>query len=101
MPNEHAKPIPPGLTCCPVCGEYRSSTLAHNLTWNEPLDASELDEVIELRCICDGILCRRCGMKMHRPISNYYDEQDNAIWHVPYFRGRLPCKKCLAQERPT
>ena len=100
MPDEQAKPIPPGLTRCTVCGEYRGSTLARHLNWNDPLDASELDEVIEVRCICEGIACRRCGKMMHRPTSNYYDERDNAIWHVPYFRGMLPCRECRSTERP-
>jgi hypothetical protein len=100
MPDEQAMPIPPGLTRCPVCSECRGSTLARHLNWNTPPHASELDEVISVRCICDGVPCRRCGKKMHRPISNYYDERANKIWHVPYFVGMAPCRECRSKERP-
>ena len=96
MGDERAKPIPPGLTRCPVCSEYRGSTLARHLNWNAT--PYEPDEVILVRCICDGILCRRCGKKMHRPISNYYDEEANKIWHVPYFMGMFPCRECLSSR---
>jgi|SRR5215208_3247455 len=101
MPNERARRIPPGLTRCPVCGEYRGSTLARHIDCNEPLDASELDDVFEVKCICEGIPCRRCGKRRHRPISNYYEERTNQIWHVPYFVGMSPyCGECLsARER--
>jgi hypothetical protein len=74
--------------------------LARHLNWNTPPHASELDEVISVRCICDGVPCRRCGKKMHRPISNYYDERANKIWHVPYFVGMAPCRECRSKERP-
>ena len=99
MPDEHTTPVPPGLTRCPVCGEYRGSTLAQHLTWNEPLGSSELNEVIEVRCICGGGPCRRCGKMMRRPISDYYDERTNSIIHVPYFVGMFPCRECRSRER--
>jgi hypothetical protein len=99
MPDDRPhKPIPPGLTRCPVCGEYRGSTRARRTDRNEPPDASELDDVIAVRCVCEGIPCRSCGKKMHRPISNYYDERTGTIWHVPYFRGMFPCGECLSSR---
>jgi hypothetical protein len=100
MPDERETSIPPGLTRCPACGEYQGSTRARYFNWNEPLDASELDNVVEVSCLCEGISCRRCGKKRHRPTSNYYDERDNSVWHVPYFVGMSPyCGECLSRER--
>jgi len=100
MPDKCGTLIPPGLTRCPVCGEYRGYTLARHLQWNEPLDASERDDVFEVKCICEGISCRRCGKMMHRPISNYYDERTNSVWHVPYFVGMVSlCRECRSRKR--
>ena len=100
MPDEQSMPVPPGLTRCPDCGEYTGSTQARHLNWNEPLDASELDEVIEVTCICQGTPCRRCGKKMHRPASNRYQLEANRIWHVLTLVGMFPCRDCRSMERP-
>ena len=100
MPDERTMQIPPGLTRCSVCGEFRGSTLARYLDWNEPLDASELEEVIEVSCLCEGIPCRRCGKnKIHRPISNSYDPETNTIRHHPSFSYMRPCDGCRSREK--
>ena len=100
-PTAGGVPIPPGLNRCPVCGEYRGMTLARYLDWNdEPLDASELDEEIWVSCLCEGIACRRCGKnRIHRPISNSYDRETNAIRHHPSFSYMRPCDECRSGEK--
>ncbi len=99
-PSAGGVPTPPGLTRCPVCGEYRGSILARYLDWNvEPLDASGLDEEIDVSCLCEGILCRRCEKnRIHRPISNSYDPGTNTILHHPWFSYLKPCSACRSGE---
>ncbi len=78
-PSAGGVPIPPGLTRCPVCGEYRGS----NVT-----------------CLCEGILCRRCEKnRIHRPISNSYDPETNTIRHHPWFSYLKPCNACRSGEK--
>jgi hypothetical protein len=36
-------------------------------------------------CYCSGLVCNRCGGRVRRPISDYYDPADGGWWHVPYF----------------
>ncbi len=99
-PSAGGVPIPPGLTRCPVCGEYRGSILVRYLDWNEPPDASELDEEIDVTCLCEGILCRRCEKnKIHRPISNSYDPETGTIRHHPWFSYLKPCNECRSGEK--
>ena len=73
-----------GLTRCKKCGEYYGNVID---------DGEELD----VECICNGIVCRSCDVtKIHRPISNYFDETDSKIWHVPYF-GYV-CRECKGKK---
>jgi len=99
MPDEHATSIPPELTRCPVCDEYRGSAPARRLNWNEPLEAFKRDDVFEVKSVCEGISCRCCGKMLRRPIFNYYDEETNTVWHVPYFVGMVTlCRECRSKH---
>jgi hypothetical protein len=50
---------------------------------------------VPVRCLCDGIACSVCEKRaIHRPISNYVDEQTGRIWHVPWFGFMFPCVGC-------
>lgn len=84
-----AKTAPEGLTRCPVCGELRGRALfpdpPHHKTFSEATAS----------CWCDGLLCGTCGKgRIHRPISNYYDERSGRLISVPYFRALAPCPRC-------
>jgi len=71
-------PIRKGLTKCLICGEYKGKV-----------------NKVSVSCLCDGIICPKCHInKMHRPISNYYDEKTNKIWHSPWFMGQAGCSEC-------
>lgn len=76
--------IPEGLIKCGACGEYKGKVIEDNE-----------EEFISVSCICDGILCSGCKKnKIHRPISNSYDEKNNDIGHWPWFTGMMPCDEC-------
>lgn len=77
--------VPTGLEKCSDCGEYRGYCV----------DPSPLldDLVVFAICPCQHAFCSRCGTKLElQPISNYYDQEDGNIWHVPWFGGT--CCKC-------
>lgn len=77
--------VPRGLEKCPDCGKYRG----HCVDPNPNMDGL----VVSVICSCQHAFCSRCGRKLElQPISNYYDEQDGNIWHVPWFGGK--CYKC-------
>jgi hypothetical protein len=38
-------------------------------------------------CICQGIECRRCGHRRHRPISAQYDHRSRRWWGTPWLAG--------------
>ena len=45
-------------------------------------------------------MCAACNDdRIHRPISDYYDEVTGEIIHVPYFVALKPCRVCGAQSR--
>lgn len=74
-----------GLARCPECHEFRG------------MCATE-DGEVRLLCICEGILCRRCGRRnIRRPISDHFNDSDGRIWHTPYFMGFFPCADCRAE----
>jgi hypothetical protein len=67
---------------CEVCGEYKGRL-------------KKSDKYLTVYCLCDGILCCKCKRnKIHRPISNYYDEANNKIWHSPWFSYMKFCDEC-------
>jgi hypothetical protein len=46
-------------------------------------------------CLCDGLVCDTCEKgRVHRPISNYYDEASGHLIHVPYFMCLRRCPEC-------
>ncbi len=50
------------------------------------------------RCLCDGIVCRYCKRNaIHRPISNYFNDEIGAPRHVPFFGNLFPCGECRAK----
>jgi hypothetical protein len=93
------KKVPKGLVRCEVCGEYKGEVKEKDLNWNDlyfnKAEAEKSEEYLSVSCLCDGILCHKCKKnKIHRPISNSYDEIDNDIGHWPWFTGMIPCKEC-------
>lgn len=90
--------IPKGLVKCEVCGEYKGSVKENDLSWSDYSDKESVnnsEEILGVSCLCDGILCPKCKKnKIHRPISNSYDETDNSIGHWPYFTGMMGCEEC-------
>ena len=69
------------LRRCAQCGEFRADE--HRIL-----------------CVCNGRCCERCGeRKMHRPVSDYYDEWDGHLWHVPWFCTPRLCRDCDPVDR--
>jgi ribosomal protein S14 len=86
--------IPEGLTRCDRCGELKGTFLY--AAWYDPEPRPT-----PVRCVCDGIECRVCGRRaaVHRPLSNYYVEDQGVVIHVPYFMGMAPtCHACRKEE---
>jgi len=84
-----AKMAPEGLARCPVCGELRGRAL-----FPEPPNHTTFSAATA-SCWCDGLVCGACGKdRIHRPISNYYDERSGHLIHVPYFRAMASCDEC-------
>jgi hypothetical protein len=79
--------VPKGLKQCPKCGQWRGRC------------QNRFKHVVEVSCICTGVLCKDCGERYHRPISNYYDEYDKGIWHVPYFGAAAHEYACRGRKR--
>lgn len=72
--------IPKGLEKCSNCGLY----------WGYCVDPSPYNNnlVVFVICHCRQASCTRCGKLLKfQPISNYYNEKDGQIWHVPWFGG--------------
>jgi hypothetical protein len=87
-------PVPPGLSRCPVCNQYRGTIEIDD----ESVHSRKKGDSTEVQCICDGILCSRCKVnRIPRPISNQWGER-RGFGHVPYFVAMLPCKECRAKE---
>lgn len=101
--NKSQSTIPEGLVKCEVCGEYGGQVMEKDLDWEGSFDKEDADkseEHLTISCLCDGILCRICKTnKIHRPISNYYDEESNSIWHIPYFGATVGCAECRDRKR--
>lgn len=73
--------IPEGLVKCDVCGEYKGR-----------VTEDENEGELLVQCICDGVECRNCGKKIHKPISNYFDETISSVIHVPHSKDL--CSDC-------
>ncbi len=87
-------PVPKGLTKCLICGEYKGKTKAKYLNWDYPSGINP-NQIISTSCLCDGIICPKCHIsKIHKPVSNQYDQETNSIWHSPWFAAQAGCQKC-------
>jgi len=66
--------------------------------FSDPPNHSAVSEATA-SCLCDGLVCGACGKgRIHRPISNYYDEESGHLIHVPYFRASAPCPECGVKD---
>jgi len=115
----HPIRIPEGIVQCATCGEYRgrcrkgdlkhgysaedlagiparyAKVIAEGADLMRPPD----EAMIEVSCLCDGIVCPKCKKgRMHRPISNYYDARHNDVWHFPWFYFYRGCDECAAKR---
>jgi len=102
------KTIPRGYVHCELCGEFNGETEARNL--NIGIYDYAPDTLIRVTCICNGAVCKKCGVNMrYRPGSNTYFPDDNSVWHTPVMAGMAPCAECqrkakqerLAEEQET
>ena len=77
---------------CLVCGELKGEFLYKGSHDPKPVLA-------QVPCLCDGLVCGNCGHeRIHKPISNRYDEDDGRVWHVPYFMGLTKRRVCGVQD---
>ena len=89
--------IPRGLVLCPVCHEYRGAVRNDDL----PLSSQREEAVVAVLCICDGIPCQKCGKgRIHRPISNYWDEARGTLIHCAWFSAQVLCNQCRIEQQP-
>lgn len=74
--------IPTGLIQCPACHEWHGECI------DPSPDFKKMLMKVLCRCANDN-LCAGCGNAMyhHKLNSNYFDECDGSIWHVPGFCG--------------
>jgi hypothetical protein len=73
--------VPKGFNQCVLCGEYKGKAKVEGKIW-------------VVTCLCDGMLCRKCGVtRIHSPVSNYFDKDTGKCWHIPYF-GSTVCDRC-------
>ena len=94
--NSSTTAIPRGLVRCAVCHEYRGAVRNDDL----PPASQREEAVVAVLCICDGVPCQKCGKgRIHRPISNYWNEARGALIHCPWFSGQAPCKRCRAEQQ--
>lgn len=90
--KKHRTFPPPGFVRCETCGEYNGHTDSGNLGPGK--NHQPTGNIVTVACLCHGIPCKHCGKLKHRPISNSYDPDTNAIWHTPYFNGWFGCARC-------
>ncbi len=92
-PDDELLPAPEGLRPCDQCGEFYGWALF----LDPPEDKTRSPGLA--RCLCEGIVCRHCKTTaIHRPVSNYYDEESDTLWHVPWHRYLMPCADCRRRE---
>jgi hypothetical protein len=95
--RENRSQLPAGFVQCDICGEFDGTTDASNLSWG---DRYRPTGQISVTCLCHGIPCPRCKMRLiHRPISNTYYPDVNEVWHSPYFSALAGCAECRAMMR--
>jgi hypothetical protein len=88
--------LPAGLYVCSRCGEVRGVTRELPADWYRGCEGEE----IRSTCLCDGLICQRCGQRRRRrPVSNYYNLNDGRWWHVPHFAGLArECRACRSSD---
>jgi hypothetical protein len=80
------------LRRCPQCGEFKGEALVDDV-WQGRV-------YVPVSCLCGGIVCGNCRERViHRPISNYFDEQAGTVWHVPWFAYMVACRRCRRRTR--
>ena len=82
------------LIFCDDCNEYKGIIYSKELNPELHKRYSDENNAIEIKCLCEGIKCIKCGRKKHRPISSYYDKNSDKAINVPYFTANIPCKRC-------
>ncbi len=88
--------IPDGLVRCKVCGELHGRGLAR-----DPPDGARITPV-SVSCLCDGLVCGRCRVgRLHRPITNHYDERTGQVIHMPWFSVWRECSVCGERDWVT
>jgi hypothetical protein len=96
--NSSTETIPRGLVRCEVCHEYRGAVRNDDL----PPASQRQEAVVAVLCICEGIPCRKCETRrIHRPISNYWNEATGALIHCPWFSAQAPCNQCRAEQQSS
>jgi len=87
-------PVPPGLSRCPVCNQFRGTIGIDD----ESVHSRKKGDSTEVQCICDGILCSRCKVnRILRPGTNSWGEL-GGFGHTPYFVAGLPCRACREKD---
>lgn len=77
--------LPEGLYYCDKCGQVSGVTADGRKS----------------TCLCEGILCSRCGQEhVRRPLTDYYDATEKRWLHIPSFATISLCQKCRKAESP-
>ena len=87
-------PVPPGLSRCPDCNQYRGTIGIAD----DSIHSRKKGDSTEVQCICDGILCPRCKVnRILRPGTNQWGER-GGFGHTSYLAAGLPCRECWAKD---
>ena len=88
-------PVPPGLSRCPVCNQYRGTIGIVD----DSIHSRKKGDSTEVQCICHGILCPRCKVnRTLRPGTNQWGER-GGFGHTSYLAVGLPCRECWAKDQ--
>ena len=88
-------PVPPGLSRCPVCNQYRGTIGISD----DSVHSRKKGDSLEVQCICDGILCPRCKVnRTLRPGTNQWGDR-GGFGHTSDLAAGLPCRECWAKDQ--
>ena len=88
-PERPTNIVPDGLVRCSTCGDLKGRGLAP-----DPPTYTTMSPVT-VTCLCEGLICGACEVeRMHRPISNNWDDVTQKVWHSPYFMAMRRCGNC-------
>jgi hypothetical protein len=77
----------PRICRCSRCGELKGEAVLEH--------RHEGIVSLSVICICNGIPCPRCGMRLiRRPISSHYDELRGTVWQTSWFGCLSSCPVC-------